>query len=99
MLAAPGTSAPPGAREKTAERQIELIGSQIRLLEHFSPKFRERLSWARRTGALVAVEILLVGALRGVGQGLSVGRHRAFFPSKSTKPNQIRWIRQTPENP
>jgi transposase InsO family protein len=52
----------------TGERQIELKEEQIRLLERFSPEFRERHIEAPFTGALVAVDTFFVGALKGVGK-------------------------------
>ena len=54
--------------KETAERQIELKEEQIRLLERFSPEFRERHIEAPHTGALVAVDTFFVGALKGVGK-------------------------------
>jgi transposase InsO family protein len=52
----------------TAERKIELKEEQVRLLERFSPEFRERHIEAPHTGALVAVDTFFVGALKGVGK-------------------------------
>jgi transposase InsO family protein len=52
----------------TAERKIELKEDQIRLLERFSPEFRERHIEAPHTGALLAVDTFFVGALKGVGK-------------------------------
>ncbi len=52
----------------TAERNIELSDEQIRLLERFSPKFRERHIETRHTGDLVAVDTFFVGSLKGVGK-------------------------------
>jgi transposase InsO family protein len=52
----------------TGERKIELKEDQIRLLERFSPEFRERHIEAPFTGALVAVDTFFVGALKGVGK-------------------------------
>jgi transposase InsO family protein len=52
----------------TAERKIELKEEQIRLLERFSPEFRERHIEAPHTGALVAVDTFFVGVLKGVGK-------------------------------
>jgi transposase InsO family protein len=52
----------------TAERKIELKEDQIRLLERFSPEFRERHIEAPHTGSLVAVDTFFVGALKGVGK-------------------------------
>ncbi len=52
----------------TAERKIELTDEQIRLLERFSPEFRERHIEAPHTGSLVAVDTFFVGVLKGVGK-------------------------------
>lgn len=52
----------------TAERKIELREDQIRLLERFSPEFRERHIEAPHTGSLVAVDTFFVGILKGVGK-------------------------------
>lgn len=52
----------------TAERKVELSEEQIRLLERFSPEFRERHIGAPHTGALVAVDTFFVGTLKGVGK-------------------------------
>lgn len=52
----------------TAERPIELTPEQARLLERFSPEFRERHIEAPHTGALVAVDTFFVGVLKGVGK-------------------------------
>ena len=52
----------------TGERQIELSPEQIRLLERFSPEFRERHIHTRHTGDLVAVDTFFVGHLKGVGK-------------------------------
>lgn len=52
----------------TAERKIQLSDEQIRLLERFSPEFRERHIEAAHTGALVAVDTFFVGVLKGVGK-------------------------------
>jgi transposase InsO family protein len=50
------------------KRKIELSGEQIRLLERFSPEFRERHIKTRYTGDLVAVDTFFVGTLKGVGK-------------------------------
>lgn len=52
----------------TAERKLALSDEQIRLLERFSPEFRERHIEAPDTGALVAVDTFFVGTLKGVGK-------------------------------
>jgi len=54
----------------TAERKIALSDEQIRLLERFSPEFRERHIETRHTGDLVAVDTFFVGTLKGVGKSL-----------------------------
>jgi hypothetical protein len=54
----------------TAERQLTLSDEQIKLLERFSPEFRERHIEAPHTGALLAVDTFLVGVLKGVGRGV-----------------------------
>ncbi len=52
----------------TAEKTIELTPEQIKLLERFSPEFRDRHIEAPHTGALVAVDTFFVGRLKGVGK-------------------------------
>lgn len=52
----------------TSERTLTLTDEQIRLLERFSPEFRERHIEAPHTGALVAVDTFFVGVLKGVGK-------------------------------
>jgi transposase InsO family protein len=52
----------------TAEKTVELSDEQVRLLERFSPEFRERHIEAPQTGALVAVDTFHVGTLTGVGK-------------------------------
>ena len=52
----------------TAERKLTLSEDQVRLLERFSPEFRERHIEAPHTGALIAVDTFFVGALDGVGK-------------------------------
>jgi len=54
--------------QATAERQLTLSEEQMRLLERFSPEFRERHIEAPHTGSLVAVDTFFVGALKGVGK-------------------------------
>lgn len=49
-------------------QSLELSEAQIRLLERFSPEFRDRHIEAEHTGALVAVDTFLVGSLKGVGR-------------------------------
>lgn len=50
------------------EQSLELSDSQIRLLERFSPEFRERHIETEHTGDLVAVDTFFVGNLKGVGR-------------------------------
>lgn len=52
----------------TAERKLALSDEQIRVLERFSPEFRERHIEAPHTGSLVAVDTFFVGTLKGVGK-------------------------------
>jgi transposase InsO family protein len=49
-------------------RKVELSDEQVRLLERFSPEFRERHIETRHTGDLVAVDTFFVGHLKGVGK-------------------------------
>ena len=49
-------------------KKIDLTDEQIRLLERFSPEFRERHIETRYTGDLVAVDTFFVGHLKGVGK-------------------------------
>lgn len=49
-------------------KKIDLSDEQIRLLERFSPEFRERHIETRYTGDLVAVDTFFVGHLKGVGK-------------------------------
>ena len=51
-----------------SNRKINLSDEQIRLLERFSPEFRERHIETRHTGDLVAVDTFFVGHLKGVGK-------------------------------
>lgn len=54
--------------QTTRERKIEQDESQIRLLERFSPEFRERHIEVHHTGELVAMDTFFVGTLKGVGK-------------------------------
>lgn len=54
--------------KETSDRKIALSEDQIRLLERFSPEFRERHIEAEHTGSLVAVDTFFVGVLKGVGK-------------------------------
>jgi len=50
------------------EQSLELSEAQVRLLERFSPEFRDRHIEAEHTGSLVAVDTFMVGSLKGVGR-------------------------------
>jgi len=50
------------------EQNLELSDSQVKLLERFSPEFRERHIETKHTGDLVAVDTFFVGTLKGVGR-------------------------------
>ena len=50
------------------EQSFELTDDQIRLLERFSPEFRERHIETKCPGDLVAVDTFFVGTLKGVGR-------------------------------
>lgn len=54
--------------KQVREQRIELSEDQIRLLERFSPEFRERHIETTFTGELVAVDTFMVGSLKGVGR-------------------------------
>jgi transposase InsO family protein len=54
--------------QTVAKRRIKLSDEQIRLLEKFSPEFRERHIETNHTGELVAVDTFFVGTLKGVGR-------------------------------
>jgi transposase InsO family protein len=54
--------------ETVAQRKLTLTDEQVRLLERFSPEFRERHIETRHTGDLVAVDTFFVGVLKGVGK-------------------------------
>jgi transposase InsO family protein len=53
---------------EVGKRKLALTEEQIRLLERFSPEFRERRIETRHTGHLVAVDTFFVGTLKGVGK-------------------------------
>jgi transposase InsO family protein len=50
------------------EQSFDLSCEQVKLLERFSPEFRERHIETEHTGSLVAVDTFLVGSLKGVGK-------------------------------
>lgn len=54
--------------EHVRKRRVKLTDEQVRLLERFSPEFRERHIETRWTGDLVAVDTFFVGTLKGVGK-------------------------------
>ena len=54
--------------QTVAKRRLKLSDEQIRLLERFSPEFRERHIETHHTGDLVAVDTFFVGTLKGVGR-------------------------------
>jgi hypothetical protein len=54
--------------KETSERQVVLSDEQVKLLERFSPEFRERHIEAEQTGSLVAVDTFFVGTLKGTGK-------------------------------
>ena len=54
--------------ETVRKRKIKLTDDQIRLLERFSPEFRERHIETKYAGDLVAVDTFYVGSLKGVGR-------------------------------
>jgi len=56
--------------KEVGKRKVKLTGEQIRLMERFSPEFRERHIETSHTGDLVAVDTFYVGALKG-GPNLS----------------------------
>jgi transposase-like protein len=54
--------------KKVSKQKIQLSDEQVRLLERFSPEFRERHIVTKGVGDLVAVDTFLVGSLKGVGR-------------------------------
>jgi transposase InsO family protein len=55
--------------EKTVgKRKLDLTDEQIRLLERFSPEFRERHIETKHSADLIAVDTFYVGSLKGVGR-------------------------------
>lgn len=50
------------------EQKVELTEAQVRVLERFSPEFRDRHIVTKHTGELVAVDTFFVGVLKGVGK-------------------------------
>jgi transposase InsO family protein len=54
--------------KETSTRKITLSDDQIKLLERFSPEFRERHIQVSFPGELVAVDTFFVGTLKGIGR-------------------------------
>jgi transposase InsO family protein len=54
--------------ESTRKKKVQLSEEQIRLLERFSPEFRERHIETHSTGDLVVVNTFFVGMLKRVGK-------------------------------
>jgi transposase InsO family protein len=54
--------------QSVRERKVELSKEQIRLLERFSPEFRDRHIIVNHSGELVSVDTFMVGSLKGVGR-------------------------------
>jgi len=54
--------------EHVRKNRVKLTDEQIRLLERFSPEFRERHIETRWTGDLVACDTFFVGTLKGIGK-------------------------------
>jgi len=50
------------------DKTVDISPDQVKLLERFSPEFRERHIEVKATGELVAVDTFFVGALKGVGK-------------------------------
>ncbi len=50
------------------EATLDLTEEQVRLLERFSPEFRERQIEVHHSGELVAIDTFFVGVLKGVGK-------------------------------
>jgi transposase InsO family protein len=67
MACLPNTSGCCGSNKQRPSK-IELTEEQVRLLERFSPEFRERHIEAPHTGSLVAVDTFFIGTLKGVGK-------------------------------
>jgi transposase InsO family protein len=74
----------------TAERKLTLSDEQIRLLERFSPEYRERHIEAPLTGALVAVDTFFVGVLKGVG--------KVYLQTATDCCSRCAWAGSTPTN-
>ena len=53
---------------KVRGKKFDLSAEQIRLLERYSPEFRERHIRTSYTGELVAVDTFFAGTLKGIGR-------------------------------
>jgi Integrase core domain len=56
------------ARGRRRQRMLDLNGEQARLLERFSPEFRERHIEVKAAGELLSVDTFFVGSLKRVGK-------------------------------
>ena len=54
--------------QHTQKQRVQLSDQQIRLLERFSPEFRDRHIQTHYTGELLGVDTFYVGTLKGVGR-------------------------------
>lgn len=54
--------------QAVGRRKMALSDEQIKLLERFSPEFRERHIETHHTGDLVAIDTFFVGKLKGIGK-------------------------------
>jgi transposase InsO family protein len=54
--------------QSVREHSLVLTDDQVRLLERFSPEYRERHIETKHTGDLIAVDTFFVGTLKGVGR-------------------------------
>lgn len=54
--------------QNVRKQALVLSDDQMRLLECFSPEYRERHIGTKHTGDLVAVDTFFVGTLKGVGR-------------------------------
>lgn len=73
----------------TQEKTTVLTSEQVRILERFSPEFRDRHIEAPHTGSLVAVDTFMVGTLKGVGKvylQTAIDCHRLPFPRRIRSP-------------
>lgn len=54
--------------QSVRQRKLSLSPEQIRLLERFSPEFRDRHIITNHSGELVSVDTFMVGHLKGIGR-------------------------------